>query len=153
MTTYVDSSALVPVYVPERFSRAARSAVRAAGQIPFTALHQIEVLNAFELLVGRKQITRDECRAIQAQLRADVDDHRLMSVSLDPDRVFVDACELSRLHAAKHLAHSLDLLHVAAAHLALCTTFVSADNRQLAIAKASGLATIDIKRRTRRPRP
>ena len=153
MTTYVDSSALVPVYVPERFSRAARSAVRAAGQIPFTALHQIEVLNAFELLVGRKQITRDECRAIQAQLRADVDDHRLMSVSLDPDRVFVDACELSRLHAAKHLARSLDLLHVAAAHLALCTTFVSADNRQLAIAKASGLATIDIKRRTRRPRP
>jgi predicted nucleic acid-binding protein len=152
VTTYVDSSALVPVYVPERFSRAARSAVRAAGQIPFTALHQIEVLNAFELLVGRKQITRDECRAIQAQLRADVDDHRLMSVSLDLDRVLVDACELSRLHAARHLARSLDLLHVAAAHLALCTTFVSADDRQLAVAKESGLATIDIKRRARRPR-
>ena len=153
MTTYVDSSALVPVYVPERFSRAARSAVRAAGQIPFTALHQIEVLNAFELLVGRKQITKDECRAIQAQLRADVGDHRLFSVSLDLDRVFVDACELSRLYAAKHLARSLDLLHVAATHLALCTTFVSADDRQLAVAKVRGLATIDIKRRTRQPRP
>jgi predicted nucleic acid-binding protein len=153
VTTYVDSSALVPVYVPERFSRAARSAVRAAGQIPFTALHQIEVLNAFELLVGRKQITKDECRAIQAQLRADVGDHRLFSVSLDLDRVFVDACELSRLYAAKHLARSLDLLHVAATHLALCTTFVSADDRQLAVAKVSGLATIDITRRTRQPRP
>jgi predicted nucleic acid-binding protein len=151
--TYVDSSALVPVYVPERFSSAARSAVRAAGQMPFTALHQIEVLNAFELLVGRKHITRDECRAIQAQLRTDVEEQRLMSMSLDLDRMFADACELSRLYTAKHLARSLDLLHVAAAHLALCTTFVSADDRQLTVAKASGLATIDIKRRTRRPSP
>jgi predicted nucleic acid-binding protein len=149
--TYIDSSALVPVYVPERFSRAARSAVRAAGQMPFTALHQIEVLNAFELLVGRKQITRDECRAIQAQLRTDVEEQRLMSVSLDLDRMFADAYELSRLYTAKHLARSLDVLHVSAAHLALCTTFVSADDRQLTVAKASGLVTIDIKRRARRP--
>ena len=150
MKTYIDSSALVPVYVPERFSSAARSAVRKAGQVPFTALHQIEVPNAFELLVGRMQITRAECRAIQAQLRTDLEDQRLLPVSVDLDRVFADACELSRLHTAKHLARSLDLLHVAAAHLALCTTFVSADDRQLAVAKASGLATIDIKRRPRR---
>ena len=152
MTTYVDSSALVPVYVPERFSRAARSAVRAAGQVPFTALHQIEIPNAFELLVGRKQISRDECRAIQSQLGNDLENQRLMSVSLDLDRMFTDACELSRLYTARHLARSLDLLHVAAAHLASCTTFVSADNRQLAVAKASGLTPIDIKRRVRRPR-
>lgn len=33
MTTYVDSSVLVAVYVPERFSKAAREAVRAALQI------------------------------------------------------------------------------------------------------------------------
>lgn len=149
MTTYVDSSALVPVYLPERFSSAARSAVRAAGQVPFTALHQIEVPNAFELLVGRKQITRDECRAIQAQLRNDLQDQRLMSMSLDLDQMFTDACELSRLYTAKHLARSLDLLHVAAARLALCTTFVSADDRQLVVAKASGMTTIDIKRRLR----
>jgi hypothetical protein len=76
-----------------------------------------------------------------------------MSVSLDLDRMFSDACELSRLYAAKHLGRGLDLLHVAAAHLALCPTFVSADDQQLAVAKASGLATIDIKRRTRRPNP
>lgn len=67
MTTYIDSSALVPVYVPERFSQAARSAVRTAGQIPFTALHQLEVPNAFEQLVGRDLIARDECRAVLAR--------------------------------------------------------------------------------------
>ncbi|OFW20627.1 MAG: hypothetical protein A3G21_22160 [Acidobacteria bacterium RIFCSPLOWO2_12_FULL_66_21] len=151
MNTYVDSSALVAVYVPERFSKAARSAVRTAGAIPFNALHRLEVPNAFEQLVGRGVMTRDECRALQAQMRDDMDSQRLMPVSMDVDRVFTQAGELSRLYTAKFLARSLDLLHVAAAHVTLCATFVSADDRQLAVAKASGLTTVDIKRRTRQP--
>lgn len=150
MTTYVDSSALVPVYVPERFSKGARSVVRTAGRIPLNALHQLEVPNAFEQLVGRHLMTRDQCRAVQAQMRGDIENQRLMPVSLDLDRVFTEASELSRLYTARLLARSLDLLHVAAAHVSLCTTFVSADDRQLAVAKASGLTAVDIKRRTRR---
>lgn len=152
MTTYVDSSALVPVYVPERFSEAARSVVRTAGAIPFNALHQFEVPNAFEQLVGRDALTRAECRAVLAQLRDDLEDQRLMPVSVDLDRVFTQANEFSRLYTAKFLTRSLDLLHVAAAHVSSCTTFVSADDRQLAVAKASGLSVVDIKRRTRSSR-
>jgi predicted nucleic acid-binding protein len=150
VTTYVDSSALVPIYVPERFSTSARSAVRDAGQIPFTAIHELEVANAFELLVGRELMTREECRSIQQQLRDDLENQRLMPTSLDLDEVFTQASELSTLYTAKHLARSLDLLHVAAAHVATCKTFVSADDRQLAVAKASGLNVIDVKRRPRR---
>lgn len=149
MTTYIDSSALVAVYIPERFSKAARSAVRSARQVPFTALHRLEVPNAFELLVGRGAITRDEKRAIDRQLQDDLEAGRLAAVSIDLDRVFADATELSRLHTATFYARSLDLLHVATARLMACTVFVSADDRQLAVAKASGLKTIDIKRRTR----
>lgn len=152
MTTYIDSSALVAVYVPERFSKSARAAVRKAGQIPLNALHRLEVPNAFELLVGRDLMSRDEYRAIQTQLQDDLENQRLVPVSLDLDRVFTDATELSRLYTAKLLARSLDLLHVAAARLTPCTTFVSADDRQLAVAKASGLDTVDIKRRIRRRR-
>jgi predicted nucleic acid-binding protein len=151
VTTYIDSSALVPVYVTERFSKAARSVVRTVGQVPFTAIHHLEVPNAFELLVGRELITRAECRAIQAQLREDLESQRLTPLSLDLERVFAEAGELSRLHTATFLARSLDLLHVAAAHVAVCRTFVSADDRQLAVAKATGLTVVDIKRRIRRP--
>jgi predicted nucleic acid-binding protein len=147
VTTYVDSSALVAVYVPERSSEAARVSVRVAGPIPFTPLHRLEMANAFELLVGRRQITRRQCRAIQALLRGDIDEQRFVPVALDLDEVFDAASELSRARTARHLARSLDLLHVAAAHLARCTTFVSADDRQLAVARASGLVGIDIKRR------
>ena len=152
MTTYVESSALVAVYVPEAFSPAARTVVRRAGQLPFTALHQLEVSNAFELLVGRGLLSRDEARAVQRQLRDDIESHRLLPVSVDLSQAFADASELSRDHSAKLLTRSLDLLHVAAAHLVSCSRFVSADDRQLAVAKASGLVTVDIKRR-RRQRP
>ena len=153
MTTYIDSSALVSVYVTERFSKAARAAVRRASQVPYTPLHQLEVANAFEMLVGRRAITRDECRAVLGQLREDVDAQRLMTVSPDLEQVLARATEFSRLYTAKTLARSLDLLHVAAAHVTSCTRFVSGDNRQLAVAKASGLEVLDIKRRVRRPVP
>jgi len=145
VTTYVDSSALVAVYVPERFSVAARRAVKAALQVPFTRLHGLEVLNAFELLVGRGAMTRDECRAVHDQLQDDLASQRLVHLTLDLEQVFAGASELSRVYTAKALTRSLDLLHVAASHLAMCTTFVSADDRQLTIAKATGLKVIDIK--------
>jgi predicted nucleic acid-binding protein len=62
--TYVDSSALVPLYVPGALFRLRSPVAQDVKQLPFTALHQLEVPNAFELLVGRGLITRDECRAI-----------------------------------------------------------------------------------------
>jgi predicted nucleic acid-binding protein len=150
VTTYIDSSALVPVYVPEQFSEAAQSVIRTAGQVPFTALHRLEVANAFELLAGRKLLTKDECRAVQAQLLEDLEQQRLLALSLDLELVFAKAAELSRLYTAKFLTRSLDLLHVAAAHAAQCPKFVSADDRQLTLARASGLTPVDIKRPVRR---
>jgi prevent-host-death family protein len=57
VTTYVDSSALVPVYVPERFLKSARRALRSSPQVPFTPLHELEVPNAFALLPGRALIS------------------------------------------------------------------------------------------------
>ena len=130
--------------------RPQRSAVRDAGQIPFTAIHEFEVPNAFEWLVGRQLMTPEECRSIQQQLSDDIENARLVRASLDLDQVFAQASELSRRYTARHLARSLDLLHVAAAHAAACKTFVSADDRQLAVATASGLKVIDVKRDTRR---
>ena len=150
MTLYVDSSVLVAVYVPERFSKAARKAVRGVPQVPFTPLHELEVLNAFELLVGRSLITRDECRAIRAQLQADLESLRLARVPLDLDSVCGSATEFSRLYTSRFLTRSLDLLHVAAAQAMMCSTLVSADDRQLAVAKAAGLKVLDIKHRVGR---
>ncbi|MGH9409398.1 MAG: type II toxin-antitoxin system VapC family toxin [Vicinamibacterales bacterium] len=152
MNTYADSSALVALYVTEPFSDAADAALRAAGQIPFNLIHQLEVPNAFERLVGRKLLTREECRGLYDHLQEDLDHRRLVATAVDLDAVFAQATELSTAHAARFLARSLDLLHVAAAHVSGCTRFVSADDRQIAVAKTTGLTVIDIKRRARRTR-
>lgn len=105
------------------------------------------MFNAFELLVGRGSITRAECQAVQAQLQVDIESQRLTRLSLNLEQVFLGACELSRACTARFLARSLDLLHVAAAHVAGCTTFVSSDDRQLAVAKTTGLKVVNIKGR------
>ena len=150
MTTYVDSSVLVAVYVPERFSKAARRVVGGTPQVPFTWLHELEVANAFGMLLGRGLISSAEHRAIHAHLQEDLESQRLRRLPLDWDRVFAKACDLSVAHTVQQLTRSLDLLHVAAAHTAACHSFVSADDRQLAVAKAAGLAITDIKRRVPR---
>jgi hypothetical protein len=66
-------------------------------------------------LVGRNLITRDECRAIEAQLHGDLESQRLARVPLDLDAAFTSANDLSRAYTARYLTRSLDLLHVAAA--------------------------------------
>ena len=124
MRTYLDSSALVPVYVNERFSRAARSVVRTAGQIPFTAIHQLEIPNAFELLVGRKLITRDECLALQAQLQDDLDNQRLMPVSLE----LVSFAKIAMVMGQIAVTPSADVAR----------TIPGIDGRSIAIARFAG---------------
>jgi hypothetical protein len=83
-------------------------------------------------------------------LRDDLSSLRLIRIAIDLDDVFTQATELSRRYAAKHHARSLHLLHIAAAQAANCTRFVSADDRQLAVAKTTGLEVVDIKRSARR---
>ena len=151
MKTYVDSSVLVAIYVPEQFSQTARQTVRAVPQIPFTQLHELEVRNAFESLVGRGLVTRDECRAILGSWMETWRASGSRASLSDLDRVFTSASDLSRTYIAKVLTRSLDLLHVAAA-LAMVYRLVSADDRQLVVAKAAGLTVADVKRRVRRER-
>jgi hypothetical protein len=48
------------------------------------------------------------------------------------------------------LTRSLDLLHVAAAQVMMCSASVSADDRQRAVAKAAAFKVVDIKHPARR---
>jgi predicted nucleic acid-binding protein len=147
VTTYVDSSVLVPLYVPERFSKRARGVVQSTPQVPYTLLHQLELANAFALLAGRSLISEAERSAVLTHLHEDVTARRLAPTHLEWPDVFEAALQFSTQFSAQWLTRSLDLLHVASAHAAGCSSFVSADDRQLAVAKATGLKTIDIKSR------
>jgi predicted nucleic acid-binding protein len=146
---YIDSSAIVPIYVPEEFSGRARREARAATQVPFTPLHRIEVSNAFHLLCGRGQLSPAELRSVLVWLEDDLAAHRLAHVHLDFERLFARADQLVIAYSTRLLCRSLDILHVACALQLECTRFVTADDRQLALAKAVGLVAADIKRPAR----
>jgi predicted nucleic acid-binding protein len=150
VSVYFDSSALVAVYVTEPFSKVARREAVAASQVPYTALHALEVPNALRVLHGRELISARELRDLLAQLQSDVDAHRLVATRVDLFALFDRASELSKAHAARLLVRSLDTLHVAAALELHCRQLVSGDARQLALASASGLEAIDVKKGRRR---
>ncbi len=147
MKTYFDTSALVAVYVTEAFSVAARREARAVGQVPYTPLHELELGNAFQLLVGRGLLSAGELKQLLGHVAEDRDALRLVDAPVDLLHVFDRARELSVAHSARLLCRSLDILHVAAALQLGCDRFVSGDDRQLALGRTLGFQMVDIKKR------
>ncbi len=145
MRVYFDSSALVAVYVSEAHSARARAEIRRHVPVPWTPLHDLEVGNTLRLLRGRGQITAAELRGLLGHIDEDVEKGRLQRPTLDLGAVFRRAGNLSEAHASTTLARSLDILHVAAALELGCGSLVSGDDRQIALAKAEGIRTIDIR--------
>jgi predicted nucleic acid-binding protein len=150
--SYFDTSALVAVYVNEAHSSTARREVSSAGQVPWTRLHELELGNALVLLRGRRIIDDRQLALLSAHVHDDREAQLLIEVPLDLQGVFDRAIALSATHSARLLTRSLDILHVASALEIGCRRFVSADDRQLLLARKMGLETVDIKRRRRRPR-
>lgn len=145
MKSYFDSSALVKLYVTEEFSPRARREAQALPQLPFTWLHALELGNALQVLTGRKLLSTKEAELLREQIEDDRQAHRLAETPLDWPKVFHESVQLSRAHAARLLCRSLDILHVAAACELRCERFVSADERQLALATAAELKAVDIR--------
>ena len=142
---YFDSSALIPLYVTQAFSPRADRAVVRGRRVPFTVLHQLEVRNALRLLCGRKMITAAQRDGALAQVEEDLAGRRLVPTVLDLSRTFERALALSKDHAERLLCRALDTLHVAAALELGTSRFVSADGRQIALARAVDLDTVDIR--------
>lgn len=143
--TYFDSSVLVKVYVTEAFSPQARREVRAARQLPFTWLHGLEIKNALRMLQGRQVLSAEESQALLGQVEDDRQSQRLAEAPLDWSKVFHEAEQLSRHHTVRVLSRSLDILHVACAVELGCTRLVSADERQLELARRAGLRVSDLR--------
>ena len=150
MISYFDSSALVAIYVPEESSPRVRREVRAAGQVPFTPLHDLEVQNALRVACGRGRLGSAELARCLEHLKGDLEASRLARTQIDLFRLFEQALELSRVYGVTILARSLDLLHVAAAVELGCKRLISGDDRQLALVKAAGLDPVDVKGRSKR---
>jgi predicted nucleic acid-binding protein len=144
--SYFDTSALVKLYVSEAHSIAARREAAQAGHLVFTPLQSLELHSAIRQLVGRGTLPTTALPLFENHFEADRRSRRVQETAVDLAAVFRRADQLTRQHTERLLCRTLDVLHVATAVELNCLRFVSADDRQLSLANAVGLTTIDIKR-------
>jgi predicted nucleic acid-binding protein len=137
---YLDTGCLLKLYYPEPES--SRVAALVSGNpIAFIALHELELYNALELKVYRKEATPAQVRATRALVDADVRAGVLHRPPLAWGDVLRDAEAAATAHTRTLGCRSLDVLHCAAArHLSAVKSFITTDKRQYRLAIKLGLS-------------
>ena len=138
--TYVDTSVLVSLYVPDANSSRA-DAWRLANPEPmeFTGFHRIELRNALSLAVFQQRLTPAEAEAAWTQVQDDLKTGVLVA---KPDlwaRLVPEAEALAMHHTPTIGTRSLDVLHVSAALVMGATEFCTFDARQGKLAQLAGM--------------
>lgn len=141
MHHYADSSFLVSCYVVDANTARAQSWLSHTGApLPFTALHALEVRNAFKLGVFRSLFTAADAAVTWRNVENDLHSTRLVKTTVKWPVVFRVAARLAEHHSIAIGTRSLDLLHIATAKVVRAVEFVSFDTRQRAVAAAVGLS-------------
>ena len=141
---YVDTSAVVKLYVDEKDSRKVSHWLKQNDEaIPWTAFHELEFTNALHLKEFRGEITPDESRLIRARFTEHEQRGVYYSPGLDWAEVFGRAVDLSAKHTIKTGSRSLDILHVAAALLLEANRFLTFDERQSRLASLEQMSIVN----------
>ncbi len=136
---YFDASLVVSLYTPDANSAAAGTAMQLAQEtLLISSLVKLEVLNAIELRVFRREISRLQAEIslndFAKDLRSGVYQLRAL-----PEVAFERASQLSRKLTAKLGTRTADLLHVATALELGATSLFTFDLQQRKMAEAAGL--------------
>ena len=141
MRIYADTSFLVSLYSPDAHSR--RAAVRMArlrGVATLTPLVELELMNALELRLFRREATTAEIRRAESQLREHIQTG-VFALEPVPATIYERAKQISRKRTSSMGLRTLDILHVASALLLHTEQFWTFDQRQANVARAEGLHT------------
>jgi predicted nucleic acid-binding protein len=141
LSAYLDTSFLVSLYTIDANSATALTMIaEAKGPFPLAALCELELTNAVQLRVFRREITAAHARAVVAAFRSDVASGFFQLVPMTAV-VFDQALRLSRRHAAAMGVRTFDILHVATALTLRLPAIYTFDPRQAQLARAAGLKT------------
>jgi hypothetical protein len=140
---YLDTGCLLKLYYPEPDSEDVVEAV-AEQAIVLVALHELELSNALELKLLRKEARPAQVRAVHDLVEVDLRAGKLYRPVLAWDDVLRDSKVLALSHTRKLGCRSLDILHCAAARRLGATSFVTTDARQRRLAGAMSLHCVDL---------
>ncbi len=139
MKIYADASFLISLYSPDANSAVADQIMRAsAGERYVTVFGELEVVNAMQLRVFRKEISGSQVQSSLTDFEKDMRSGILLLRPL-PEQVFERAGQLSRQTTARLGTRTADLLHIAAALELAADCLYSFDQQQRKLARAVGL--------------
>lgn len=142
---YVDTSAIVKLYIKEKDSKRLSDFITNNNKaLPLTALHELELVNAINLKVYRKEITQDKADYVINKFYKHENEGIFFRPPIDWLIVFKYAMALSQSHSKKIGSRSLDILHVTSALFLKIDSFLTFDKKQAQIASLSGLKKISL---------
>lgn len=141
MTAYADTSFLVSLYTPDANSAPAAARMsQATLPVLITSLGELELTNALQLRLFRRDLTAAEIKAASAAFRKDVESG-VFALHALPAVAFARALQLARRRTPRLGPRTLDILHVASALVLRVHTFYTFDRTQRKLAQVEGLAT------------
>ena len=141
MKAYLDSSFLFSLYAADDHSATAIADVRRfRGELALSALTELELMNALELRIFRKELTRVRADQVRAAFDGDVNARVLTVFDLEP-ATFLRAGKLILQTTSLLGCRTADILHVAAALEAGADKLFTFDQRQKALARRMKLGT------------
>ena len=135
-----DTSFLVSIYLPDAHSPAAWAVMKSRPCLYLTPLHEMEFVNAIELAVFRKLISRTEAKAVLRDFEQDRDS--VFALTQLPPETYGRAEQLARRHSSVIGTRSLDILQVAAALILKPDAFFTFDERQQRLARAERMKVL-----------
>lgn len=145
MKSYLDSSALIKLYVAEPGSdRVAEYARSLDHAIPFSHLHELELKNGLHLKVFRREAPAKRVMECARLIDEDYGSGVLSRPELNWFDVFRRAGILAITHTSVIGCRSLDLLHVASALILEVRRFLTFDDRQAELARAAGMDVVQV---------
>ncbi len=139
MLTYFDTSVLIKSYVLEPRSEEAIELINRAGTaFPISQLITLEMTNALQQKIFRKDLSQQAASRYLRAFEADIESGYMYYPSHDMKSIFQSAQKLSLDHSHSLGSRSLDVLHVAAALEFGCDAFVTFDQKQEKLARSAG---------------
>jgi predicted nucleic acid-binding protein len=136
---YADTSFLASLYAADSHSAEAQRRVRLRSPEFFlTPLLELELMNALQLRVFRREASSTEARKSGADLESDIRDGLFTNVPVTA-QAYETAQRVAQRQTASIGTRTLDILHVACAVLLKADRFWTFDERQAALARAEGL--------------
>ena len=141
---YLDTGALVKLYIVEDGSEWVQRQCLKAGTLLLSQLQLVELKNAILAAGGRRIISKEAMQMTLRHLDQDLADGIYQNFQPDWPSVWQRADSLARQHTTELLCRTLDILHVATAEIEKADLFITGDRRQFALGSRTDLTVKQI---------